>query len=57
MINKEAVDALYFIVHESTAYERGRKVCEKLKGEMGEYVRLSEKGIDVSNYVMGEYLL
>lgn len=25
--------------------------------EIGEYVSLSEKGIDVSNYVMGEYLL
>ena len=34
LINKEPVDALSFIVHESTAYERGRKMCEKLKGEI-----------------------
>lgn len=34
LINKEAVDALSFIVHESTAYERGRKMCEKLKEEI-----------------------
>ena len=26
--------ALSFIVHESTAYERGRKMCEKLKQEI-----------------------
>ena len=34
LINKEPVDALSFIVHESTAYERGRKMCEKLKEEI-----------------------
>ena len=34
LVNKEEVDALSFIVHESTAYERGRKMCEKLKQEI-----------------------
>ncbi len=34
LINKEEVDALSFIVHDSTAYERGRKMCEKLKEEI-----------------------
>lgn len=34
LINKEPVDALSFIVFEGTAYERGRKMCEKLKGEI-----------------------
>lgn len=34
LINKEEVDALSFIVHESTSYERGRKMCEKLKEEI-----------------------
>ena len=34
LINKEEVDALSFIVHEDTVYERGRKMCEKLKGEI-----------------------
>ncbi|MGN0382829.1 MAG: translation elongation factor 4, partial [Eubacterium sp.] len=34
LINKEEVDALSFIVHGATAYERGRKMCEKLKGEI-----------------------
>jgi GTP-binding protein LepA len=34
LINKEEVDALSFILHASTAYERGRKMCEKLKGEI-----------------------
>lgn len=34
LINKEEVDALSFIVHAQTAYERGRKMCEKLKGEI-----------------------
>ena len=31
LINKEEVDALSFIIHADTAYERGRKMCEKLK--------------------------
>ncbi len=34
LVNREEVDALSFIVHSSTAYERGRKMCEKLKGEI-----------------------
>lgn len=34
LINKEEVDALSFILHQDTAYERGRKMCEKLKGEI-----------------------
>ncbi len=34
LINKEEVDALSFIVHAQTAYERGRKMCEKLKEEI-----------------------
>ena len=34
LINKEEVDALSFIVHSGTEYERGRKMCEKLKEEI-----------------------
>ncbi|MCR5742363.1 MAG: translation elongation factor 4 [Lachnospiraceae bacterium] len=34
LINREEVDALSFIVHEQSAYERGRKMCEKLKDEI-----------------------
>lgn len=34
LINKEEVDALSFIVHEGSAYERGRKMCQKLKNEI-----------------------
>ena len=33
LINKEQVDALSFIVFKDSAYERGRKMCEKLKEE------------------------
>ncbi len=34
LINREEVDALSFIVHKEGAYERGRKMCEKLKEEI-----------------------
>ena len=34
LINKEEVDALSFIVHKESAYERGRKICEKMKEEI-----------------------
>ena len=34
LVNREEVDALSFIVHADTAYERGRKMCEKLKDEI-----------------------
>ena len=34
LVNKEEVDALSFIVHKESAYERGRKMCEKLKEEI-----------------------
>ena len=34
LINREEVDALSFIVYEGSAYERGRKMCEKLKEEI-----------------------
>lgn len=34
LINKEEVDALSFIVHGESAYERGRRMCEKLKEEI-----------------------
>ena len=34
LINKEKVDALSFIVHETTAQVRGRVMCEKLKDEI-----------------------
>ena len=34
LINREMVDALSFIVFADSAYERGRKMCEKLKGEI-----------------------
>ena len=34
LINREEVGALSFIVHGASAYERGRKMCEKLKDEI-----------------------
>ena len=34
LINKETVDALSFIVHADSAYERGRRMCERLKDEI-----------------------
>lgn len=38
LINKEEVDALSFIVHSESAYERGRKMCEKLKDEIPKHL-------------------
>ena len=34
LVNKEEVDALSFIVHAESAYDRGRRMCEKLKEEI-----------------------
>ncbi len=34
LVNREEVDALSFIVHKESAYERGRRMCEKLKDEI-----------------------
>lgn len=34
LVNREEVDALSFIVFQGSAYERGRKMCEKLKEEI-----------------------
>lgn len=34
LLNKETIDALSFIVHETKAYERGKKMAEKLKEEI-----------------------
>jgi GTP-binding protein LepA len=34
LVNREEVDALSFIVHADTAYERGRRMCERLKEEI-----------------------
>ncbi len=34
LVNKETVDALCFVVFAGSAYERGRKMCEKLKDEI-----------------------
>ncbi len=37
LIHGEQVDALSFIIHESTAYERGKAMCEKLKDEIPQH--------------------
>ncbi len=34
LVNREEVDALSFIVHADSAYERGRRMCERLKDEI-----------------------
>ncbi len=34
LVNKQQIDALSFIVHADSAYERGKKMCEKLKKEI-----------------------
>ncbi len=34
LVNREPVDALSFIVHKSSAIDRGRRMCEKLKKEI-----------------------
>ena len=34
LVNKQQIDALSFIVHADSAYERGKKMCEKLKNEI-----------------------
>ena len=34
LVNKEEVDALSFIVYSGSAYDRGRRMCEKLKEEI-----------------------
>ncbi len=34
LVNRQQIDALSFIVHADSAYERGKKMCEKLKNEI-----------------------
>ena len=34
LVNREEVDALSFIVHAASAYEKSRRMCEKLKDEI-----------------------
>lgn len=34
LVNKQQIDALSFIVHADSAYDRGKKMCEKLKNEI-----------------------
>ena len=34
LVNKQQIDALSFIVYADSAYERGKKMCEKLKNEI-----------------------
>lgn len=38
LINKEPVDALSFIVFKGSAYDRGKKMCEKLKLEIPKHL-------------------
>ncbi len=38
LINREEVDALSFIVHKESAYDRGRRMCEKLKDEIPKHL-------------------
>ena len=38
LVNREEVDALSFIVHSASAYEKGRRMCEKLKEEIPRHV-------------------
>ncbi|MCF0134932.1 MAG: elongation factor 4 [Lachnospiraceae bacterium] len=38
LINREMVDALSFIVHDSKAYERGRRMAERLKDEIPKHL-------------------
>lgn len=38
MVNREIVDALSFIVHSDKAYERGRKIAEKLRQEIPKHL-------------------
>ncbi|MGN0347417.1 MAG: translation elongation factor 4 [Lachnospiraceae bacterium] len=38
LINREEVDALSFIVHADNAYERGRRMCERLKEEIPKHL-------------------
>ena len=41
LINREEVDALSFIVHKESAYDRGRRMCEKLKDEIPKHLFLT----------------
>lgn len=34
LVNHELIDALSFIVHADSAYDRGKKMCEKLKDQI-----------------------